>query len=140
LSPTSWEDSPEYRRGLDLFHAGYYWEAHEVWEGLWQAHGRRGSVADLLKGLIKLAAAGVKCREGLPQGVRTHARRAADLFDAVRAEVGAVWLGLDLTRLAALARQVAEEPPVDSAPGAPVSRVFPFRLDGSPTREGAPTG
>ena len=22
--------------GLDLFNHGYYWEAHEAWEGLWQ--------------------------------------------------------------------------------------------------------
>jgi uncharacterized protein len=22
--------------GLDVFNHGYYWEAHEAWEGLWQ--------------------------------------------------------------------------------------------------------
>ncbi len=24
-------------RGIDLYHAGYLWEAHEAWEGLWKA-------------------------------------------------------------------------------------------------------
>ena len=44
------------------------------------AEGRTGKVADILKGLIKLAAAGVKAREGKPAGVRRHARRAEELF------------------------------------------------------------
>ncbi len=28
--------------GLDLFNHGYYWEAHEAWEGLWQVADRDG--------------------------------------------------------------------------------------------------
>ena len=36
--------------GRLLFNAGYYWEAHEAWEGLWHAHGRQGPTADTLKG------------------------------------------------------------------------------------------
>jgi predicted metal-dependent hydrolase len=71
-----------------LFNAGYYWEAHEAWEGLWHAHGRLGPTANVLKGLIKLAAAGVKVRQGQPHGIITHARRAASLFEAARAEGG----------------------------------------------------
>ena len=66
--------------GFDLFNHGYYWEAHEAWEQAWIAVGREGEVADLLKGLIKLAAAGVKAREGKPSGVRRHALRAEELF------------------------------------------------------------
>ncbi len=43
-----------------------------------------GPTADVLRGLIKLAAAGVKVREGREPGVRTHARRAAECFAAAR--------------------------------------------------------
>ncbi|MER9007639.1 DUF309 domain-containing protein [Mesorhizobium sp. M0862] len=25
-----------FRWGIDLFNHGYYWEAHEAWEPLWQ--------------------------------------------------------------------------------------------------------
>jgi hypothetical protein len=53
-----------YLRGIDLFNFGYWWESHEAWEGLWRACGRRGPAADFLKGLIKLAAAGVKASTG----------------------------------------------------------------------------
>lgn len=65
---------------VDLFNLGYYWEAHEAWEALWHEAGRRGPRADYLKGLIKLAAAGVKAREANAQGVRRHAQRASELF------------------------------------------------------------
>ena len=66
--------------GFDLFNRGYYWEAHEAWERRWVAENRTGDMADVLKGLIKLAAAGVKAREGKPEGVRRHGRRAEELF------------------------------------------------------------
>ena len=61
-----WPASPRYLRGIALFNAGYYWEAHEAWEDLWHAHDRRGPIADVLKGLIKLAASGVKVRDRQP--------------------------------------------------------------------------
>src|SRR5712692_7985241 len=58
--PHYWHVCRPYLYGIDLFNHGYYWEAHEVWEGLWHACGRTGRTAAFLKGLIKLAAAGVK--------------------------------------------------------------------------------
>src|SRR3954447_16675008 len=65
--------SIEFLYAIDLFNAGYYWEAHETWESLWHAAERSGPIAMLLKGLIKLAAAGVKAREGNAAGVQCHA-------------------------------------------------------------------
>jgi uncharacterized protein len=125
-----WASSAHYARGVDLFNAGYYWEAHESWEGLWHAHGRRGATADLLKGLIKLAAAGVKVRERQPRGVATHARRAAEAFRTSRALGGDRQLGLDLDGLIATAEAIAAGPPEDpQPPGAAVSQVFGFRIE-----------
>src|SRR5262245_6153026 len=95
-----WAASPAFRRGVALFNAGYYWEAHEAWEALWHAQGRRGPTADVLKGLIKLAAAGVKVRQRQPRGVATHAHRAAALFEAEARQQGGRLLGLDLLDLA----------------------------------------
>jgi hypothetical protein len=66
--------------GLDLFNHGYYWEAHEAWEGLWQVADRDGSLRMLLKGLILLSAAGVKIRERKNAAATRHAMRAAALF------------------------------------------------------------
>ena len=124
VDPARWRDSREYLRGLDLFNHGYYWEAHEQWEALWHAAGRRGPLADFLKGLIRLAAAGVKAREGRPEGVISHARSAARLLRA-GAELDPYPCGLDLGRLIAHAEQVAASPP-RPADGSPV--VFAFTL------------
>jgi predicted metal-dependent hydrolase len=84
---------------MDLFNHGYYWEAHEAWESLWHAAGRTGPVADFLKGLIKLAAAGVKVAEGNQDGARSHAKRAAELFRACES-LGEQVMGLDRGALA----------------------------------------
>src|ERR1700758_4469822 len=88
LEEGDWQRCRDYLRGIDLFNHGYYWEAHEAWEGLWHACGRTGLTADFLKGLIKLAAAGVKARAGNPGGARSHARRAAELLRATAARLG----------------------------------------------------
>jgi hypothetical protein len=80
LDPRRWQTNETYLYGLDLLNAGFYWEAHVEFESLWIAAGKRGSTADFLKGMIKLAAAGVKHGEGNADGVRSHARRAAELF------------------------------------------------------------
>jgi uncharacterized protein len=122
--------SVRFLRGVELFNAGYYWEAHEVWEELWHVEGRRGSTAEVLKGLIKLAAAGVKVREGRESGVRTHCRRAALSFTTAAGQGGARQLGLDLELWARRSGELAENPPTDQGPaGAPVTRVFPFRIE-----------
>ena len=112
--PNRWQESEAYLRGLDLFNHGYYWEAHEAWEELWHACGRTGPTADFLRGLIKLAAAGVKVREGKPEGVASHATRAASIFrDAARRLGGldARFLGLRIGDLLAHARAIEAQAP-----------------------------
>lgn len=106
----SWEDCLAYLWGIDLYHAGFYWEAHEAWEGVWHAAGRQGVLADFLKGLIRLAAAGVKAREGRADGIRRHAARAGELF----ARVGSDWehpdfRGQSLSQLRRLAASMAAD-------------------------------
>jgi hypothetical protein len=125
-----WSECVPYLRGIDLFNHGYYWEAHEVWEGLWHACGQTGPIATFLQGLIKLAAAGVKVREGVPEGVRSHADRAAELFgEAAPGQSGVNMMGLSLDQLAAWAKDVAANPPVTKLTAdAPVEIVFPFVL------------
>ncbi len=139
LDPQRWQECREYLRGLELFNAGYYWEAHEAWEALWHAAGRKGTTATFLKGLIRLAAAGVKVREGIPRGVVSHAGAAADFFrrtafpgrpDATR------YCGLllaDLIRNAAEAAATPARPA--SGPLPAVEIVFPFGLQPLPAPE-----
>jgi predicted metal-dependent hydrolase len=116
-----------YLRGLDLFNHGYYWEAHEVWESLWHACARRGRSADFLKGLIKLAAAGVKVREGRRRGVVDHARAAAELFRRI-GNSDERYFGLRLGELVDFAEAVAGNPPTTRDSAAPVEIVFATTL------------
>jgi hypothetical protein len=130
--PNYWQECRPYLYGLDLFNHGYYWEAHEVWERIWHAAGRTGPVGSFIKGLIKLAAAGVKARERRPEGVRSHARRAAELFSSVASQLAPAqtfYFGLSLPRLIELASGVACDPPASiKLTGAPVETVFEFIL------------
>jgi hypothetical protein len=108
LEPARWSESRTYLRGLDLFQAGYFWESHVEFESLWLAAGRHGATADFLRGLIHLAACGVKHLENNPAGVHSHASRAAKLFqslDSQSAEPSA--FGIPLPSLVALASSVA---------------------------------
>jgi len=76
---------PLWLYALDLFKGGFYWEAHEAWEGFWHALGRTTPEARCVQGLIHLAAAAVKIREGKPAGVTRHTQRARELLGGSRA-------------------------------------------------------
>lgn len=67
---------PQWLHAIDLFNAGFYWEAHEAWERFWNDLGRATPEARFIQGLIHLAAAAVKLREGKPAGVASHTQRA----------------------------------------------------------------
>ena len=71
---------PRWLHAIDLFNEGFSWEAHEAWEQFWHALGRTTPEARLVQGLIHLAAAAVKIREGKPAGVTKHAQRARELL------------------------------------------------------------
>ncbi|MEI7687508.1 MAG: DUF309 domain-containing protein [Planctomycetota bacterium] len=115
-----------FRLGVALFDSGYYWEAHEAWEHLWHAAGRKGPDADFLKALIQLAVVGVKVREGRLDGACSHARRAQELLAALDA---ATMAGIDVQRLARRAGDIADHPPATpEEPRQPVEIVFPWRL------------
>ncbi len=99
IDPLHPEKSRFFCYGLDLYNHGYYWESHVYFESLWNAHGRKGSVADFLKGLIKLGAAGVKLKVGQPTAAAGHFDRARELFTEVRKKDGDEFLGMDLKQL-----------------------------------------
>jgi predicted metal-dependent hydrolase len=104
FDPARWRESREFLRGVDLFNCGFYWEAHEEWERLWHAAGRSGPTADFLKGLIKLAAAGVKAYERRPAGVRRHAQRALELWKPLAGPISIEpWHSLALREVLVLA-------------------------------------
>ena len=128
LEEASFGGNPTYLHAIELFHHGFYWEAHEAWEALWHAAGRSGATADFLKGLIKLAAAGVKLREGRAAGVRLHARRARELFRAAGQGRDQLF-GLRLDQLLSAANKTEEQADSLAASSQPdASRRLPVTL------------
>jgi len=132
LDPDTYRENEVYAYALDLFNHGFYWEAHEAWESLWHAAGRRGRTADFLKGLIKLAAAGVKAREGRAAGVKLHGERAAELFNEVWAQFSPSaerLFGLSLSELIRAARRIASDAQQLAGDGQPnATRRLPLIL------------
>ena len=128
--------------GLDLINHGYYWEAHEAWEGLWRVADRDGPLRTLFNGLILLSAAGVKLRERKNAAAARHAMRAAALLRQLMNVPNCTFeraLGMSPAALAECA-EVATRIPAElqaTAPGQPQS-VFNFIL--GPNSRVSPSG
>ena len=125
-------DSEEFAWGQDLFNHGYYWEAHEAWEGLWQIANRGSPLRAFLKGLILLSATGVKIREGKRTPAMRHAGRAGALLRDLTTALHDYFsraLGMSPRLLADRAEATAEAIPASrmTAQGQP-QPVFDFVL------------
>ena len=133
VAPTenTWHQCQAYLWGLDLFNAGFYWESHESWEAAWLAAGREGATADFLKALIKIAAAGVKAREGRVEGVHRHLARATELLGPFAESEKGSYFGLDVLALqSAIATTGAQcDEVVTAARKAPDEHVLPIELN-----------
>ena len=81
------DDAPDplaFEWGVDLYHHGYLWEAHEAWEPLWRA--TDGDDRAFLAGLIQCAAACLQLRCGQRRGAKRLSRRALDHLASVSGE------------------------------------------------------
>jgi hypothetical protein len=126
--PQQWRDSPEYLFGCDLYNHGYWWEAHEAWESLWQLTDKADVQGRFLKGLIQVAAAHLKLALGKPRPARrlqakaeTHLRFVLDRTPSAR------FMGLRLDRWVEAVDAYYRCVPVDaSAPPAHDAATFPY--------------
>lgn len=82
-------------RGADLYNRWYFWEAHEAWEQAWILAGRQGRAADLVQGLVQVAAAMLKTRLGNRRGAMRLADRGMDLLRKGELTAGEVLPGWD---------------------------------------------
>lgn len=104
-------ENSQWLYALDLFNAGFYWEAHEAWESFWNAFGRTTPEAQFIQGLIHLAAACVKVREGKPAGVSRHTKRARELLGELEAANPGGTLKLAPESLAAVVAELEKYTP-----------------------------
>ena len=100
LPPQAWRKNEPYLYGIDLYHEGYFYEAHEVWEELWHRVGHHSPQGQFLKALIQLAAARLKLRMGEEKPARrlvgTLQKILITLSSSTKEEF---WMGIDLKKL-----------------------------------------
>jgi len=92
LDDVPWRHCPDYLCGVDLFNERYWWECHEVFEGLWHAAGHRSPAGECLQALIQCAVAHLKTDVGNTAGARQLLSNAARHAEAA----GTTTLGVDL--------------------------------------------
>ncbi len=111
LPATRWRDDDGWLWGVDLWNAGFPWEAHEAWETLWR--GAAGAQRELLQGLIQCAAAAVKLAASAPGPAATLAARGTARLLALPPLMGvepAAFAHAVLTWLASAAPALATRP------------------------------
>jgi hypothetical protein len=81
-------EHPAFRYGLALHDAGFFWEAHEVWEAVWKAAPKNGCDRLVVRALIQLVNAKLKLRMGRRgAGRRLLDEAAAEFAEAARRRV-----------------------------------------------------
>lgn len=101
--PCRWQESLDYLWGIDLFNAGYCWEAHEALEAAWKQLRARGDsgatrAACGVRAIIQVAAARIKHQTGNALGVHTLLERVAPNIALAEdpERPGAPVMGIDL--------------------------------------------
>ncbi len=106
-SPDEWGSLEPWLWGVDLFNHGYWWEAHEAFEGLWHAAGRSGERAAFVQALIHLSAACLNRRRGHRSAARRQAMRAIEGLEETPASR---YMGLDIQPLIGSIRAWRDDP------------------------------
>lgn len=99
IDPKTIHKNSDFRYALDLLNYGYYWESHVLFEAMWNAHKRKGSMADFFKAMIKIAAGAIKDELNHREAASGHFKRSLELIMAIRREEGERFLGFSLTEL-----------------------------------------
>ena len=119
LPAARWRDNDDYLYGVDLYNHGYFWEAHEAWEGLWQIAGHDAAQASFLQGLIQCTAAALKIAMEQPRGLERLSAAGTGRLEGVARGGAPEYMGLDVMSFvlefrafAASAPQSADERPL----------------------------
>ena len=88
--------SPAFRDGLRFHRAGFFWEAHEVWEAVWMACGEGSGEKPFVQGLIQLANARLKLAMDRPKAASRLCDLASQCLDEAASRASGVTMVLGL--------------------------------------------
>lgn len=119
-----------FREGIDLFNAGEFFEAHEIWEDAW--HLASGPRKSFYQGLIQCAVTLEHVRRGNPRGVRSVWTTAQQKF----AGLPSPYMGIDIRQLldamGKLVQPVLDLPAERFSPGLSRGQELPVDLARAP--------
>lgn len=98
-----------WRTGWAYLDAGFYWEAHELFEPVWLQLAQGSPERHFVQAAIQTANAGLKARMGRPRAVRRLLALAEDHLHACRGK-GAI-LAVPVDRLTGLVRVLRQDQP-----------------------------
>ena len=81
--------------GIDLYNYAYWWECHEVFEGLWHAVGHNSEQGNFFQALIQLTAGNLKYFLGNPAAAHNLFRSGIIRLQ----NVPSIYMGIDVPRL-----------------------------------------
>lgn len=113
LPAASWMANDAYLWGVDLFNAGYYWEAHEAWEAAWHA-APDDTQKSYIQALVQYAAGMLKFVSGPKKTAAVLAERSLARLEGVKAEVEQPYMGCDLNGVLTVVRRMADGQVIES--------------------------
>lgn len=96
VEPEDWRLSGAYLYGCDLYNHGYWWEAHEAWEAVWQIAPAGTPQRAFLQGLIQVANCHLKLHMGKVRVLERLRRSCQAHFDESLSKAPAHFMGIDL--------------------------------------------
>ena len=78
----AWRVLTPYLYGIDLYNYCYWWECHEVLEGLWISAGRHTPHAQFVQGVIQVAAANLHWHKGNRLSARSQAKKGMERIES----------------------------------------------------------
>lgn len=92
FSPKEWRSSEDYLYGIDLYNFAYWWECHEIFEGLWHAAGHETEQGNFFQALIQIAAGNLKQASGAKPSAEKLWLRGLDRLK----QLPPVYMGMDV--------------------------------------------
>ncbi|MBI4243422.1 MAG: DUF309 domain-containing protein [Planctomycetes bacterium] len=106
--PDQWRKNITYLFGIDLFNYAYWWECHEVIEGLWHLVEPGSVEGQFLQAIIQLAAANLNKHRGLVSGANMLARESCQRLEFVSnstQHLKSIFMGVDVSELLVQAKR-----------------------------------
>jgi predicted metal-dependent hydrolase len=100
--------------GIDLYNFAYWWECHEVFEGLWHAVGHDTAQGNFFQALIQIAAANLKRFIGYEQAAQNLARSGLARLQ----NLPQLYMGINVIALSEACRAIST----------PLSNSTPFQI------------